>query len=322
MSIHSAWPVFAIGVPGVLLAGVLPSLLRMQRLLAAGYGTDDLRAGIREYWRRRREEDLFEVSSPAHSLTRKTIAWLCGATTAAAVATNIAAETTSNIGVQILNLCVSAFALGANGLALRDWSRLRSIHKLGQGQINFFNSTWGERFVRFAGIGTKKRAPAESLPQLTEVALGRATDALYDALPKDLRRQLKQLPETVKNLEAAARTLRAEMDRCDSAIAELGEDTRRTAASPRWEIDNASDQLRGELRSLREHAADRLATTVAALENIRLDLLRLQLGDVLPESVTTSLDVARQVAADLHQYVAATRDVERLLEDHTTPVGG
>ena len=37
------------------------------------------------------------------------------------------------------------------------------------------------------------------------------------------------------------------------------------------------------------------AATVAALENIRLDLLRLQLGDGHVDSVTASLDAAREV---------------------------
>ena len=63
---------------------------------------------------------------------------------------------------------------------------------------------------------------------------------------------------------------------------------------------------------LRDRAATRLAATVAALESIRLDLLRLQLGDGRVESVTASLDAARDVATDLGAYVDATEEVERI----------
>ena len=67
------------------------------------------------------------------------------------------------------------------------------------------------------------------------------------------------------------------------------------------------------MRATRDQAANRLAATVAALENIRLDLLRLQLGDGHVDSVTASLDAAREVASDLGAYVDATEEVERSL---------
>ena len=73
------------------------------------------------------------------------------------------------------------------------------------------------------------------------------------------------------------------------------------------------DRLRVDVRATREQAAKRLAATVAALENIRLDLLRLQLGDGRVDSVTASLDAARDVASDLRAYVDATEEVERSL---------
>ena len=73
------------------------------------------------------------------------------------------------------------------------------------------------------------------------------------------------------------------------------------------------DQLRSDVRATRDQAADKLAATVAALERIRLDLLRLQLGDGRIESITASLDAAREVASDLGAYADATEEVERSL---------
>jgi hypothetical protein len=72
------------------------------------------------------------------------------------------------------------------------------------------------------------------------------------------------------------------------------------------------------LRDARDLAADRLAQTIAALESIRLDLLRLQLGSVGVESVTASLAAAQRVGTQIAIVVEAQDEVERLLQ--TDPV--
>src|SRR5215203_5495982 len=88
-----------------------------------------------------------------------------------------------------------------------------------------------------------------------------------------------------------------------------------------------------ELRATRQLAAERLATTVAALENIRLDLLRLQMGSAGIESVTASLDAARRVGEQSADSLAAQAAVEQLLREERpalergkprseTPIGG
>ena len=118
---------------------------------------------------------------------------------------------------------------------------------------------------------------------LTETALGRATDHLYDALPKAVRKELAALPDTVRRLERNATTLRASIDSCDEHLAAFERSGRRDAA------------VEAELREARDLAADRLAQTIAALESIRLDLLRLQMGRVGVESVTASLAAAQRV---------------------------
>jgi hypothetical protein len=74
-----------------------------------------------------------------------------------------------------------------------------------------------------------------------------------------------------------------------------------------------------ELREARDAAAQRLEQTVAALETIRLDLLRLQggVGDVA--RLTTALDVARALddevrrLADGHDAARAALDGRREL---------
>jgi hypothetical protein len=137
---------------------------------------------------------------------------------------------------------------------------------------------------------------------LTEAALGRATDHLYQALPKAIRKELAALPDTVHRLERNATSLRASVDSCDEHLAAFERSGRRDPA------------VETELRDARDLAADRLAQTIAALESIRLDLLRLQMGRVGVESVTASLAAAQRVGAQIAFVVEARDEVERLLE--------
>ena len=144
------------------------------------------------------------------------------------------------------------------------------------------------------------------MPLLTEVALGRATDHLFDALPKALRRELAALPQTVRRLEVDAGKLRQSIDALDGQLAvfDRGGETL---------VDHERDGVADSLRSARSLATERLSATVAAIENIRLDLLRLQMGSAGIESVTASLDAARLIGDRISDSVDAQEQVERLL---------
>jgi hypothetical protein len=137
---------------------------------------------------------------------------------------------------------------------------------------------------------------------LTEVALGRATDHLYQALPKAVRKELAALPDTVRRLERNATTLRASIDSFDEHLAAFERSGRRDG------------DVEAELRDARDLAASRLAQTIAALESIRLDLLRLQLGRVGVESVTASLAAADRAGTQITFVVEAQDEVEKLLQ--------
>jgi hypothetical protein len=149
------------------------------------------------------------------------------------------------------------------------------------------------------------------MPLLTEVALGRATDHLFQALPKGARQELAALPATVRRLGSDAGALRDTIYALDAQLAvfdrgdddALGDAGRHEAAE--------------ELRAARALASDRLAATVAAIENIRLDLLRLQMGSAGIESVTASLDAARRIGRQISESLEAQDEVERLLRRTT-----
>jgi hypothetical protein len=56
-----------------------------------------------------------------------------------------------------------------------------------------------------------------------------------------------------------------------------------------------------------------LAATVASLENVRLGLLRLQLGNVQVESVTAALEAAQRIADDVGRHVDAESELAAML---------
>jgi serine/threonine-protein kinase len=125
----------------------------------------------------------------------------------------------------------------------------------------------------------------------TEVALGVAAGELFAALPKPYREQLVELPATVAALEARAAEARAELD-VVAALAPSG----------------SSDA--DVLAARRNAASSHLAQSVAALESIRLDLLRLHAdaGDLAP--LTTLLDSARLLGEDVNRLADAQREAE------------
>ena len=196
--------------------------------------------------------------------------------------------------LSVLDALAGAVGLGCAVGAVFAKPRAAWLRNYGRRRLNFWNGKWGERLTRMAGLGLTRRAVASSvLAQHTEVALGRATDALFEALPKALRRDLKAVPATVRRLETGAGALRESLDTLDDLLAR-GDDP--------------------ALRRRRDHAAERLATTVTALENIRLGLLRLQLGSSPIAQVTEALEAASRVGYEIDLALDADQAIGDLLE--------
>lgn len=125
----------------------------------------------------------------------------------------------------------------------------------------------------------------------TEAALGVAASELFAALPKAYRERFAELPAIVEALEARAAGARAEAD----VVAAL---------APAGTVD--ADVLADRRRA----AAAQLAQSVAALEAIRLDLLRLHAGasDLAP--LTTLIDAARVAGEDVRRLAEAQEEVD------------
>ncbi len=185
---------------------------------------------------------------------------------------------------------LTTMALGAVSNALdvqfipagiRDWWQTGIRDRL-------WNSRAGEWLARRLGAPDRSRAVGGGVFRATEAALGVAASELFAALPSAYREQLAELPATVAALEARAADARAEID----VLAAL---------APSGSVD--ADVL----ETRRSAASAHLAESVAALEGIRLDLLRLHAGagDLAP--LTTLMDAARLLGEDVSRLADARR---------------
>lgn len=157
-----------------------------------------------------------------------------------------------------------------------------------------WNSDAGEWLARRLGAPEQSRGVGGGVFRATEAALGVAASELFQALPEAYRAQFAELPAIVAALEARAADARAEVD----VIAAL---------APMGSVDAETLAVR------RQAAAAGLAEGVAALEGIRLDLLRLHAGasDLAP--LTTLMEAARLVGEDVARLVDAQDEVNRSL---------
>ena len=193
----------------------------------------------------------------------------------------------------ILTPLFSTMLLGAASNALDVQfipTKLRAWWETGI-RDRLWNSRLGSWFAKRLGAPEQTRAVGGGVFRHTEAALGVAAADLFAALPKAWREELAELPATVAMLEARAAEARAEME-VVAALAPSG----------------SADA--GMLDARRKAAAARLTETVAALEGLRIDLLRLHAGagDLAP--LTTLIDATRLLREDVGRLADAQREVD------------
>jgi serine/threonine-protein kinase len=316
--------------PFSILTGIslIPATVRLRRLLREGYIVDDIHAAMREYQLVRAEEIEYERRQVSPRFTAAMRVLFGSSLGGLAIGGQLAwqywryIELSRGVGLieridaqwaPVLTIFFALCGLTISGVALAgEFVRFRLSAKIARGAIAFWRSKWGARLAKMVGIGIEPAdRPVIGMPLLTEIALGRATDHLFQALPKSSRRELAQLPETVRRLETDASKLRASIDALDNQLSIFDRDTNGSSS------DEDSQQTRAEieqdLRATRALAAQRLASTVSALESIRLDLLRLQMGSAGLESVTASLEAAQRVGEQIEEALDAQDEVERIL---------
>ena len=179
---------------------------------------------------------------------------------------------------------------------------------------DFWAKVWSGGIGRFAfavARGFVGRAPLPSAVthRATELSLGMAAESLWASLPASLRSSLKDLPRGIRRLQHDAQQLRELYDELNDGVSAAAG----AADSPAYR----------DLVIHRDRVQARLTQAVAALETIRLNLLRLHAGSGTVESLTTDLDVAAEVSRDIARLIDARREVDRTLsyprETATTP---
>ena len=267
------------------------------RQFRAGHTLADLRAALETARRERAEGEALareDEESPRRRLLRAaTIAsagWL--AATFGLIIQGAIHERSTPVA-WILFPILSTMFLGAVSNALDVQfipTRLREWWQTGI-RDRIWNGRAGQWLARRLGAPERSRAVGAGAFRPTEAALGSAAGELYAALPEAYREQLSELPQTVAALEAGAAEARAEID-VVAALAAAGSDDADVLAARRTT------------------AAARLAESVAALEGVRLDLLRLHAGAVDLAPLTTLIDAARMIGEDIGRLADARRELD------------
>ena len=283
---------------GLAAAPLLPligfHLNQARRQFRAGHTLADLRSALEVGRRERAEGEALtreEAEAPIHRALRlATVAsgtWL--GVTIALLQQGVIHENRNSI-LWLLVPLGTTMLLGAVSNALEVQFIPPRIKRWWQTGIKerLWNSAAGEWLARRLGAPERSRAVEGGVFRATEVALGVAASELFAALPKSYREQLAELPATVAALEARAAEARAELDLVGA-------------------LDGGSDAV---LDARRTAASANLAQSVAALEGIRLDLLRLHAdaSDLAP--LTTLLDAARRLGDDVNRLAEGQREAE------------
>jgi serine/threonine-protein kinase len=330
---------------GLALLPVVPMaifhLRQTYRVLHAGYSLSDLRYALARRRAERQEELSFELEEklarPLRILRVATYgsiptfaAWVAGcfATGVFALDDRGAPQWASTIaGVLFFAIPATFVASTALGVPLLP-KRLSRAISLGAVRTRFWNSRLGAWTARLLA-GKRSGLQAQLVDKPTEMVLGTAASELFAALPKSYREQLHELPGVVQQLEARASLLRKRIEETAAIVAQAreGRPTSTVPASDGWAppkaapgaattaIDSTASRHDAAIERLVEshdHLKRDLARTVATLESIRLDLLRIHGGgnDIAP--LTTLLDAAGDVERELGFIIDAQEEVRAI----------
>jgi serine/threonine-protein kinase len=302
----------------------------LRRLLSAGYSVEDAKIAVRDLAVRRREELTYQFGGepPLWAKVTRALMWASGLTFAGSMVATLVLQSNVPTAV-IVTFTASAAAWFGNALmqVLRPGKRITE-DKSAEWRLQFWNSRFAKWFEKLAKFGLKKSAkPAELTYRPTELAISMAADALFESLPKDQRKELKELPSVMERLQKDAALMRRTVDDLGGALAGLGEqnDAGRSSAlagaapsSAGAQLIGTRAKLRGDLTAKRDEAAGRLADAVAALENIRLSLLRLKAGTGTLDELTADLTAARALNQAMEHAAEAREEVERFLKTGRT----
>lgn len=268
--------------------------------LSAGYTLRDLRSALAAWQQERREELTFdydeEESGWARGLRFATYTLLGGVGTFIVFGAPHTLVGKVALASTLVGAAVAVTA--SNALGVRFISKSIRPRFVGALRSRIWNSRIGEWAAKV--LMPKKRKPIAELDyRPTEMALSVAASDLYAALPKAYRDDLPDLPQVVERLEGHAAAARARIEELDAVMA-MGAATHANATP-------------ASIVAARDAAKRELAESVASLEAIRLDLLRLHGGAVDLRPITTVLDAARELGEQLERLAKAEREADDII---------
>jgi serine/threonine-protein kinase len=282
--------------------GVL--LNRARGLLKAGFGHSDLGVAFKAEVDRGREERAFGVGHKPSRFER-ILQWISVAAVGT-TGTNLLGILVGGLEPGLVFFTSLTVAVASGFTVLVMLQRRRDVDS------EFWGRLWTGRLGRwlfgvaraFAG---SKAIPASLTHRPTELSIGMAAEQLYEGLPKVTRQQLRDLPDVVHRLEDDAQRTRRRLEELQDVLGGV----KAKSADPT--IGVRHDRIIAELTAERELVQQRLADAVAALETIRLNLLRLHAGTGSVQSLTTDVGLAREVAKDIGLLLEGQRVVEEEL---------
>lgn len=265
-------------------------LLATRRAIESGVTLDDLRHGLEIAVERREEELRYESGRAIHFFPRlvRVGTYLSFAGAIGCLLGGIfisRSENASRVFFQLFGL-FSLATVGGGMFGLIFPGRRLQLHDVGARlRRAFWTSQFGDWVARIATTGLPAaRRGAWATSRRTESALGSATETLFAALPGAERAALNDLPQVVERLEHEAALARERLA---------------AGVDGPW--------------------ADRLERSVAAIETLRVGLLRMTVGHVAATSLTADLDAARELSERIDYLVAGADEVAEALARDVSP---
>ncbi|MGH7341674.1 MAG: hypothetical protein ACREKH_14375, partial [Candidatus Rokuibacteriota bacterium] len=216
--------VFSGAVPSVFTTGVIAiaailfgtalvtplvfEIRRLRRLLREGYTRTDLVHGLTLEVERRREEQEYMTGKGPTGFERlmRGKSWAAVAVAAACGVGAFVVPYPAILVVFGLFGLSSAVAV-ATGIAALAANRQR-LDVEEERRLKLWRGPIGRWLFKLARIGFRREATPLAVERPTEVALGIAAVELFEALPKEARQQLGDLPAVVRGLEERVQQLR------------------------------------------------------------------------------------------------------------------
>lgn len=288
---------FTLGIVGLPFAYMVSAA---RQLMTFGFAHQDLPAAFKSEAEHEREERLEQIKPSWIEHVAPAVARVG---TACFVFANAGMLTMAGSDYRLFN------AMALPLIMLSTFSLFGTIAAIGLLQLRghvdteFWGGLWTSRFGKAAFkvaqklLGRKPIAAAVT-HRATELSLGLAAEQLFESLPKETRRDLAALPDVMHRLQEDAQLLRKKHNELNDAVASS------TPGTPEYV----------KVRDIRDEMQAKLTETIAALETIRLNLLRLHAGAGTVQSLTTHLNLASQVSASVERLVSAHEEVDRTLK--------